>query len=257
MAELSGKIAVITGASRGIGKSIALQFAREGAGLLLIDLDSDDSPVVQELLERIKRLKTDAIFKKADITLWEEVKTATNLAYQSFGKIDVLVNNAGGGTDPEQLENLEEQDLDRIVNVNLKGTYLCSKAVVRKMRELGKGAIINISSLAGRQTARLANLPYASAKAGIIGFTRQLARDLGPYGIRVNAIAPGIISTERIERRWLARADEEKIRIIKEIPLGRVGTPEEIAYVAVFLASEKSSYITGATIDVNGGIFMG
>lgn len=257
MEALSSKVAIITGACRGIGRATALAFIKEGAKVLLIDLDDEDSPVVFEQLRRIRNLRGEALFRKADVSKWEEVKAAVDAAYKAWGQIDVLVNNAGGGADPEVIEKLEEKDWDHIVEMNLKGTYLCTKAVSTKMKKARKGAIINTSSIAGRQTSRLGNLPYASAKAGVIGFTRQLARELGPWGIRVNAIAPGIILTERIEKRWLKRSEEEKRSLINEIPLGRVGSPEDVAQVVVFLASDESGYITGSTIDVNGGLFMG
>lgn len=162
----------------------------------------------------------------------------------------------GGGRPPIPLEDLEQKDWDWVIDLNLKGTYICTQAVIKYMKEQQSGKIVNISSQAGRSKSELSNLPYASAKAGVLGFTRQLAHEVGQFGINVNAIAPGIV--ERVGRTglWDGASGAERRKMLEAIPLRRRGRPEEIAQVAIFLASDNSSYITGATIDVNGGRFM-
>ncbi len=255
--DLEGKVAIVTGGLRGIGKAIAVSFAQEGAEVAVFDLDAEESPLVGELRKNIGIFKKKCLYKKADITNLQEVRHAVEETIKAFGKVDIIVNNAGGGMNPVPLEDLEETDWDRLIKVNLKGTYICTHAVIKYMKAQQSGKIINISSQAGRSKSELSNIPYASAKAGVLGFTRQLATEVGSYGINVNAIAPGLtLSGERVRKRWEERSEEERHQMLQLIPLKRLGKPEEIANVAVFLASEKSSYITGATIDVNGGRFM-
>lgn len=255
--DLEGKVAIVTGGARGIGRAIAIAFVQEGAEVAIFDLDAEDSFLIGELQGATAVLGKKCLYKKADITNLQEVHQAVKETIKTFNKVDVLVNNAGGGMNPVPLEDLSEKDWDRLVNVNLKGTYICTQAVIKYMKEQRTGKIINISSQAGRSKSELSNLPYASAKAGVIGFTRQLAYEMGPYGINVNTIAPGLtLSGERVAKRWEERSEEERRKMLEVIPLKRLGKPEEIARVAVFLASENSSYITGATIDVNGGRFM-
>lgn len=255
--DLEGKVAVVTGGARGIGRAITIAFVQEGAKVVVFDLDAEDSSLIRELQEAIAACGKKCFYKKADITNMQEVRQAVEETIKAFGKVDVLVNNAGGGMNPVPLEDLEEKEWDQVVNLNLKGTYICTRAVIKYMKEQRNGKVINISSQAGRSKSELSNLPYASAKAGVLGFTRQLAHEVGPFGINVNVIAPGLImSGERIAKRWEERSEEERHKMLEAIPMKRLGKPEEIARVAVFLASEDSSYITGATIDVNGGRFM-
>lgn len=151
---------------------------------------------------------------------------------------------------------METKDYDAVLNLDLRGTFLCCREAVKVMKGNGGGAIINISSQGGRVWSELSGPHYAAAKAGVLGLTRQLARELGPFGIRVNAIAPGIVLTARVEAKLLGRTEQEKKRMRDSVPLGRFGTPQDVARVAVFLASADAEYITGATIDVNGGSFM-
>ena len=175
----------------------------------------------------------------------------------TFGTVDILVNNAGGGGPPWPLEQIDLDAWEREIRVNLTGAFLCSRAAIGEMKKKGWGRIINMSSQAGRSGSELAGLTYASAKAGILGFTRQLARQVAPYGILVNAVAPGVImSGERIEKKWQERSEAERQEMLRAIPLGRIGTPEDVVPVVLFLASEGAGYITGAVIDVNGGRFM-
>ena len=250
------KACIITGGAGGIGRAITTAFAQEGFDVAVFGLRAGEDPLVKRRLEAILLLGKKCLYLKADVTKRQEVQQAVAETIETLGRVDVLVNNAGGGMNPTPLEILEEEDWDRVVDLNLKGTYLCTHFVIAHMKEKRSGKIINISSQGGRSKSELSNLPYASAKAGILGFTRQLAHEVGRWGICVNAIAPGIILTEKAIRRWEERPEEERRGMLEAIPLRRLGTPEEIAQVAVFLASDKASYITGATIDVNGGRFM-
>lgn len=257
MGRLEGQVAIVTGGVRGIGRAIAAACSREGAAVAVLDLDEADSPPVRELGDCMGGSGKRGLYLRANVTERAEVQGAVEEVVRAFGRVDILVNNAGGGMDPVPLEDLEEADWSRVLTLNLTAAYLCSRALIKHMKAQGSGRIINISSQAGRSKSELANLPYASAKAGLLGFTRQLANEVGPYGITVNAVAPGLVlSGERVQRRWEARSEAERRRMVEAIPLRRLGTPEEIAAVVAFLASPEASYITGATIDVNGGRFM-
>lgn len=256
--KLEGKVAIITGGARGIGKAIAMCFVQEGADIAIIDLDAEDSHLVKDLQKSVGDFKRKCWYKKADVSQMQEVQHATEATVIALGKVNVLVNNAGGSFIPSTpLEDLAETDWDHVINVNLKGTYNCTRAVIRHMKEQKNGKIINVSSRAGRAPSVAANLAYASAKAGVIGFTRQLALDVAPYGINVNAIAPGTVFTERVRKIFEERfTPEERQRILDNIPLKTVAKPEEIGRLAVYLASDESRFVTGATIDINGGATM-
>jgi NAD(P)-dependent dehydrogenase (short-subunit alcohol dehydrogenase family) len=175
---------------------------------------------------------------------------------EAFGRIDILVNNAGGGFNlPNKLEEITDEIWDRVVDANLKGTFICSRAVAPYMKQQKSGRIINLSSKAGRYGGELTGIQYSSAKAGVMGLTRQLAKDLGPFGITSNAIAPGLaLSSPRVEKLWMERkTEEERKATIQAIPLRRLSTVDEQASVILFLASDDASYVSGVTIDVNGG----
>ena len=254
--NLGGKVAIVTGGLQGIGKAIVLALAQEGAQVAVLDLFDVDSPLVTDFHQSVGAFGQKFMYKKTDVTKSQEVKDAVEETLKTLSKIDILINNVGGAQLPLPLEDLEEDEWNRAVDLNLKGTYLCSREVIRHMKTQRNGKIINISSRAGRSPSTLAYLPYSCAKAGVLAFTRQLALEVGSYGINVNAIAPGTIVVERIKKRLEAQPEEFKRKMLENIPLKRTGRPEEIASVAVFLASEKSSYITGATIDLNGGTTM-
>ncbi|HYB20900.1 MAG TPA: SDR family NAD(P)-dependent oxidoreductase [Thermodesulfobacteriota bacterium] len=251
--RLSGKTAIVTGSSRGIGRAIALAMAREGAKVV-VNGRQEDARVVADM---IGTSGGKAIAVIADVTVEEDVHRMVEETLQTFGSIDILVNNAGGGGPATSIEEIDPATWEGEMRVNLTGAFLCSRAVVGPMKKRRWGRVINISSQAGRSGSELAGIAYASAKAGILGFTRQLARQVAPYGILVNAVAPGVIlSGERIEKKWLERGEGERQEMLKAIPLGRLGRPEEVTPVVIFLASEEASYITGTVIDVNGGRFM-
>jgi len=243
--ELSDKVVIVTGAARGIGRAIALEFAREGANVVITDV-IDGSPVVEE----IKKMGRKSVFIKADVSKMEQVEDLMNKTAEIFGKIDVLVNNAGINRDA-LIHKMTEENWNSVINVNLKGTFNCSKVAAKFMMEQKYGRIISISSVVG-QMGNIAQANYAASKAGIIGLTKALALELARYGdITVNAVAPGWINTE------MTRKVPEKIMrtFIERIPFHRLGEPEEIAYLVVFLVSDLARYITGQVIGINGGFY--
>lgn len=252
--RLAGKTAIVTGSSKGMGRTIAIALAREGAK---VTVNGRDAKGVEAVAETIHSSGGKALPIVADVTKEIDIQRMVDETLRTFGSIDILVNNAGGGVSPILLEDIQPELWEQQIKVNLTGAFLCSRAVIGQMKKQCSGRIINMSSQAGRSSSELAGIPYASAKAGLLGFTRQLAKEVGTYGILVNAVAPGIVlSGERIEKKWLERSDAERREMLKAIPLGRLGRPEEVAPVVVFLASEEASYISGAVIDVNGGRFM-
>jgi len=255
MGTLENIVAIITGGVRNIGRATSVLFAKEGAQVVVFDIDSEDSTAIRDLNLAISQFGKKMIYIKVDVTNLTEVRSAVEETITAFGRVDVLVNIVGGGKPAGPLEDLGEKDWDWTINLNLKGTYNCTHAIIKYMKEQMKGKIINFSSIAGRSNSDVSSLPYACAKAGVLGFTRQLAHEVGPYGINVNAIAPGNTEREDKPSKWDDRPEEEKKKMLESIPLRRRARPDEIASVAVFLASENSSYITGATIDVNGGRF--
>ncbi|MGQ9543960.1 MAG: SDR family NAD(P)-dependent oxidoreductase [Candidatus Bathyarchaeia archaeon] len=250
--RLNGKVALVTGASKGIGRAIAIAFAKEGADIAVNYLTSEED--AKKVLETVTSMGRRSILVKADVSKSNQVKMMVDKVIDEFGHIDILVNNAGFSKMMNILE-LTEDVWDTIVDVNMKGTYLVCKEVLKHMVKRGNGVIINMASVAGMvgETALPGNLHYNAAKQGVVAMTRTLARAFAP-NIRVNAIAPGVILTEFHAR---AGVTEERVRKrIQDVPLLRGGRPEEVASVAVFLASEDSSYITGQTIIVDGGLGM-
>jgi 3-oxoacyl-[acyl-carrier protein] reductase len=253
--RLLDRNAIVTGSGRGMGLAIARALYQEGARVVLIDIDEKSvTEAAQQLdgkYERVMGRKVDVTNKVEVIRLVKEMKSL-------WGSVDILVNNAGGALNtPYALEEIEEKDWNLVVDVNLKGTFLCCQAVIREMVKQRRGSIVNISALAGHWRASLAGVQYTAAKAGVEGLTRQLAYDWGKFGIRVNAVAPTVTLTgERVQGLWESKSEEEKKKVLSAIPLGRLGTPEEVASVVVFLTSDESSYITGITIDVSGGRYL-
>lgn len=244
--KLRDKIIVVTGSARGIGKSIALEFAKEGANVALIDI-TDASEVVEE----IKKLGRKAMFVEADVSDMGQVEQMFSKVVEVFGRVDVLVNNAGVTRDA-MIQKMTVEDWDIVQNINLKGAFNCSKCAAKYMIEQKYGRIINISSIMG-QMGNIGQANYVASKAGIIGLTKALALELARYGdITVNAVSPGFVNTE------MTRKVPEKVmsKFIERIPFHRIAEPEEIAYVVVFLASDLAGYITGQVIAVNGGLYM-
>ena len=249
MYDLSGKVALVTGAARkrGIGRGIALRLAREGADVL-INYQSNDA-AAKEVVELIGGLGRKAISVKADVSNYQEVKLMVDRAVQEIGGADILINNAGM-SQPALLLNMTEETWDRVIGIHLKGTFNCTQAAARYMKEKKSGKIINVISTAGL-FGTVGQINYASAKAGVIGFTKSASRELGRYGINVNAICPGVTATEMTTK---VRSDEKLKEVyLSRIQLGRFAEPEEIAPAFVFLASEDARYVTGQVLCVDGG----
>ncbi|NNK13426.1 MAG: SDR family oxidoreductase [Desulfofustis sp.] len=249
--RLKGKRAVITGGAGGIAIATALEFTAQGAAVSLTDLHLDDlDNVAAQIVSRGGKAKAFV----ADVTVRKDVESLMSEADSFMGGIDILVTCAGGYKSYAGFEDIGEEDWDKVIDVNLKGVFLCCRAVLPYMKTLGWGRIINLGSLAGRSTsAGTSPVHYASAKAGVSMLTQYLAKDVGRYGITANTIAPGTTMTERVTNLL---TPEKKEMFTKASPLGRLAQPEEISDVITFLASDESRYITGATIDVNGGRLM-
>ena len=247
MKLLKGKTAVITGASRGIGKAIAIRYAREGANLVI---SATNDKLLAEAKTELEAIGSDVEWKICDVSNYDSVAELIKLALDTFGGIDILVNNAGIARD-KLIMALKEEDWDDVIDINLKGTFNGIKAVTRIMLKAKSGCVINITSVVGISgNAGQAN--YSASKAGIIGLTKSAAKELASRNIRVNAIAPGFIETDMTE----SLMDEAKDAFFSNIPLARAGTADDVANLALFLASEESNYITGQVINVDGGLLM-
>ena len=248
--QLDGKVAIVTGAARGIGAAIAGACAREGARITALDLDGGG---VEAVAETLRKRGADVLALRADVTSSADIGRAVDTVLGRWGRVDVLVNNAGGFAVIRATEEITEDEWQAILASNLTSVFLCAKAVLPIMKRQRYGRIVNLASVVGRGGAVRVTSHYAAAKAGVIGFTRHLALEVGGEGISVNAVAPGTTATERVLK---ARTPEETRRVAEAIPVRRLGEPAEIADAVVFLASEAASFITGATLDVNGGQVM-
>ena len=244
--KLAGKVVIVTGAARGIGRAIAKRFAEEGAKVVVNYNTSERE--ASSLADEIRREGGQSIVVKADVTRSEEVNRLVKTTVEKYGRVDVLVNNAGIIIREDFLD-AKEETWDRTIDTNLKSVYLCSKAVAPIMLDQKKGKIINISSVSGlAQRTALDSAPYSASKAGIIGLTRFLAINLSPH-INVNAICPGMIDTGMI----MSRTPERRRMFIDDTPLKRFGKPEEVANLALFLASDDSDFMTGEMLTLSGG----
>jgi NAD(P)-dependent dehydrogenase (short-subunit alcohol dehydrogenase family) len=249
--KLASKIAIVTGSSRGIGRAIALALAKEGADVVVNFVN--ESRAAEEVANDIRLLGQRSFAIKADVSKRVEIDQMVNRALDKFGRIDILVNNAGVAT-LRPVETLLEEEWDRDININLKGTFLCSQSVGRVMIKQKEGNIISVTSIAGK-LGFTKHAAYCAAKAGIIALTKVLASEWAKHGIRVNAVAPGFIETD-MTAEFIARgirSKEEYEHIKKDTPMKRLGVPEEICGLIVFLASEESTFVTGETIFVDGG----
>lgn len=246
--DLDGKIAIVTGASRGIGRSIALTFAENGARLVLASRNKYGE--LDEVANEVRGISESVLSVPTNLGKTEDIERLVAEAKREFGRIDILVNNAASNPAIGPLIDTEERTWDHVMNVNLKGCFLLSQRVARVMVDQREGCIINIASVDGIRLEP-GFVPYSISKAGLIMLSQGFAKELGQYGIRVIAVAPGLVRTKYSEAIW----GDEKIRREREKKscLGRIGTPEEIANVVSFLASEKASYITGTTIVIDGG----
>lgn len=248
MGKLDGKTAVVTGASRGIGRAIALHLAKEGANVVVNY--SGSQAKAEEIVHEIILAGGKAMAVQASVSNADDVTALMTTALDSYGSIDILVNNAGITRD-NLIMRMKDEEWDDVINTNLKGVFLCTKAVTRPMMKQRAGRIINISSIVGvAGNAGQAN--YVAAKAGVIGLTKTSAKELASRGILVNAIAPGFITTDMTDEL----SDEIKQAMLTQIPLAKLGQPDDIAKAVVFLASDDASYITGQTIHIDGGMVM-
>jgi len=252
--RLENRRAIVTGAARGMGFTVAKALLQEGARLAVADIDAEAVASACRELDSGGRV----FGERVDVRAKAEVGRFVAKVQDLWGGIDILVNNAGGALrTPHVLTEIEEKDWDLVVDVNLKGAFFFCQAVIPLMAGQGGGAIVNMSALAGHWRASLAGVQYTAAKAGLEGLTRQLAYDWGKANIRVNAVAPTVTLTgDRIQALWDAKGDTGQDKVLAAIPLGRLGTMEEVAAAVVFLASAESAYITGQTIDISGGRYL-
>jgi 3-oxoacyl-[acyl-carrier protein] reductase len=244
--DLSNKVAIITGSGRGIGKTIAQKLAEAGATIVINDIGEIAS--IEAVAEEIRAMNRKSIAVLADISSSLDVERMVETTITTYGRVDILVNNAGITRD-HLLLRMSEEDWDRVITINLKSVFLCTKAVLRYMTRQRWGRIINMASIVGI-VGNAGQANYAAAKAGIIGFTRTVAKEVASRGITVNAIAPGFIETQmtqQLEESWIQE-------IKKRIPLGYLGTPRDVAEAVAFLASEEARYITGHVLNVDGGM---
>ncbi len=247
--ELAGKVAIVTGAGQGMGYAVARRLAAGGASLVVNDVNA---AAAEQAAAALRSAGHAASAVPGDVALSQDVRGIVEATLAHYGSIHVLINNAGV-LRPTAVIDIEEAEWDLVVNVNLKGTYLCSRAVLPAMREAGWGRIVNFSSTAGKNVSTVGGAHYTAAKAGVLGFTRHLAKEAAPYGITVNAVCPGLIDTEMVRATI---SDEQTSAYAASFPIARLGRPEEVAELVAFLASDRAAYITGASLDINGGDLM-
>jgi len=245
---LEGKTAIVTGAGAGLGRSMVTELAREGVDVAVWDVNRDAAEETQQMVQGMGR-RSMAI--AANVANGEAVRKSVDQVVAAWGKIDILINNAGI-CQKRSIEEITEEEWDHILSVNLKGTFLCSRAVMPVMKRQRSGRIINLGSVSGKVGGISAGAHYSASKAGVMCFTKSLARELAPFGVTVNGIAPGVIDSDMTRGLSGGQWDD----YLAGIPLGRIGRVEDVARVAVFLASSDAAYLTGEIIDVNGGQFM-
>ena len=248
--KLHNQVAIVTGAAQGMGAAIAARLAAEGAKVVLSDINTEK---VAGVADRINAASTNSstLATRTDVTKEDEVAEMVNATIEQYGTVSILINNAGI-LYPTRVDNVTKAEWDEVLDVNLNGSFLCSKAVLPIMKTNNFGRIVNMSSSAGRSVSTLGGVHYTAAKAGVLGLTRGMAKEVAPFGITVNAICPGLIDTEMAREN----CSPEQLRAYEEsFPIPRLGTPDEVAQLIIFLATD-AAYITGASIDINGGDLM-
>jgi 3-oxoacyl-[acyl-carrier protein] reductase len=249
--DLTGKVALVTGASSGMGRATAVALAECGAAVA-VNYHRNEAGA-EAARAQIVDAGGRATIVQADVKRAEDVRALVRRTVEELGPVDILVNNAGSLVERLKIMELTEERWDEVMDLNLKSAFLCSQAVAASMMERRTGAIVNVSSIAGRNGGALGSIHYSTAKGGLITMTKGFAKELAPYGVRVNAVSPGVIDTPFHER---FSTPETMKAYVGGIPAGRVGTPEEVARVVVFLASDAASYVCGQTIEINGGMLM-
>ena len=245
--DLTDKVAIVTGSARGIGRAIALKLAEVGADVVVNDIEAAVESL-ESVVKEIKALNRQSLAVTADVSSPEDVTHLIETAVREFGKVDILVNNAGVTRD-QLLMKMTDEEWDTVLNIDLKSAFLCTRAVIRHMLRQRSGRIISIASVVG-MVGNAGQANYASAKAGVIGLTKSIAKEVGSRGITVNAIAPGYIQTKMTEQL----NDDQRQEMLKHIPLASLGTPRDVAEAVAFLASEEARYITGHVLNVDGGM---
>ena len=243
--DLKGKVAIVTGAGRGLGWSMAERLARDGASLVVAEIDPKSG---DEKAAVISRMGQEVLAVQVDVSKWTDVERMVKQVLEKFGRIDILVNNAGLMGNYYLVTDYPEEEWDRLIDVNLKGTFLCCKAVLPSMIKQKYGKIISLASVAGKEgNARMS--AYSASKAAIIALTKTIAKEVAPYGIHVNCVSPALCETDMAKDM----TPEQRALLTSKIPLGRLGKPEEVAAVVKFLASDESSFVTGQCYDISGG----
>jgi len=250
---MKDRIALVTGASRGIGAATAEMLASRGA---VVAAAARTVPDLEQLVARIKENGGQALAVPCDLVQSEQVDSMISRVVTECGRLDILINNAGMGTPLVPVEDISPDVWDDILAINLKSAFLCIRAAAPIMKRQGYGRIVNVSSFAGRNYSPYLGSPYSAAKAGLLGFTRHMAAELGPYGICVNAVAPTLVMTKRAKAVWDSHTEEKRQAIISGIPLRRLAKIEEVASAIAFLASDDASFVNGVCLDVNGGSYM-
>jgi 3-oxoacyl-[acyl-carrier protein] reductase len=246
---LEDRVAIVTGAGRGIGRSISQKLVESGAKVVVCDVDKENAEETAKILNSHEQA---SIALQVDVTDIASINSLITNVVESFGRVDILVNNAGVMFRTRIME-IPVEEWEKTIQVNLTGPFLCTQAVLAGMKERRFGRIVNISSSAGRSVSTLGGAHYTSSKAGLLGLTRAVAKEVAPFGITVNAICPGLIDTEMARK---TTTQKELQDFLDSFPISRIGTPEEVGDLVVFLCSEKASYITGASLDINGGDLM-
>lgn len=245
MEDLAGRVSIVTGGAMGIGREIALRLARDGSDIAVVDIEKEGG---QETVEKVRSMGRQSLFFEVDATRWDQVKAMVDGVLKHFSKVDILVNSAGILGPVVPLWEYQVEDWDRVMEINLKGTFLCCKAVIVPMLEQKSGRIVNIASIAGKEGNPMMNA-YSTSKAAIIGFTKSLAKEVAQQNIMVNCISPSVIETRIVEQM----GEEQRKILLAKIPMGRFGKTSEVAALAKFLVSEECTFSTGQCFNISGG----